>query len=521
MSTEVLRIAAAIVAAVGLVLMLTPTALAAWTRLPDRGRRITGLAVLLIGWVVMAGTLVPDAVSDRLSTPVGLAAGVVGVLVALALLMLVGWLVARRPWTWFLLLGLALPVRVPISVGGEDANLLLPLYAVIVLGLAVLWWMERAGTRARLWPTTPLDLPLMLFAGFVLVSVAWSSDITEGAVKATFFWIPFVLLYLTAVAIWRQGRALLMLAVTTVAMSVPVAVLALGQYATQDILWNHRLMQANVYSRFFRVNSIFYDPNILGRYLALALLITVALAWLKRDSNTVLAACGVVAAIDAAALVVTFSRSSALMLLTGLLIMSLRMFGWRKALATAAVITVAGSAVAIATSGQVRSALTSTERLDKVSEGRFGLVDGGVDIFLEHPVAGGGLGSFATDYSNLLSEKELRKTRVVISHNAPVTILSEEGAIGFALFVWLSVIAAIVGIRATRDHDDDVGVPAAAMLGALAGIFVHALFYSAQFEDPYTWVLAAGLVALAAGQAGDSHAPNPGDSHPSGDGHSL
>lgn len=509
MSTEALRITAAIVAAAGLLLMLTPTALAAWTRLPDRRRRITGLTVLLIGWVVMAGTLVPDSVSDRLSTPAGLAAGAAGVLVALALLVLVGWLVARRPWTWFLLLGLALPVRVPISVGGEDANLLLPLYAVIVLGLAVLWWMERAGTR--LWPSTPLDLPLMLFVGFVLVSVAWSSDIAEGAVKATFFWIPFVLLYLVAVAIWRQGRALLTLAITTVAMSVPVAVLALGQYATQEILWNHRLMQANVYSRFFRVNSIFYDPNILGRYLALALLITVALAWLKRDSNRVLAACGVVAAIDAAALVVTFSRSSALMLLVGLLIMSLRMFGWRKALITAAVIAVGGGAVAIATSAQVRSALTSVERLDKVSEGRFGLVDGGVEIFLEHPVAGGGLGSFATDYSNLLSEKELRKTRVVISHNAPVTILSEEGAIGFALFVWLSVIAAIVGIRATRDRDDDVGVPAAAMLGGLAGIFVHALFYSAQFEDPYTWVLAAGLVALAAthgarslGEAGQS-----------------
>ncbi len=504
MSTEALRITAAIIAALGVVIMLAPTPLAAWTRLPDRGRRIAGLAVLVIGWVVMAGTLVPQAASDRLSTPAGLAAGVVGVLVGLGLLMLIGWLVAKRPWTWFLLLGLALPVRVPISVGGEDANLLLPLYGVIVLGLAVLWWMERAGTRPRMWPSTPLDLPLMLFAGFVLVSVAWSSDIAEGAVKATFFWIPFVLLYLTVVAIWREGRALLTLAVTTMAMSVPVAVLALGQYPTQEILWNHRLMQANVYSRFFRVNSIFYDPNILGRYLALALLITVAVAWLRRDSNRILAACGVVAAIDAAALVVTFSRSSALMLLAGLLIMSLRMFGWRRALLTALIMAVAGSALAIATSGQVRSALTSTERLDKVSEGRFGLVDGGVEIFLEHPIAGGGLGSFATDYSNLLSEQELRKTRVVISHNAPVTILSEEGAVGFALFLWLAVIAAVVGIRATRDRDEDVGVPAAAMLGALAGIFVHALFYSAQFEDPFTWVLAAGLVALSIREGGQS-----------------
>ena len=504
MSTEAIRFAAAIIAAVGLVLMLTPTALTARAGLPDRGRRLAGLAILLIGWVVMAGTLVPDGISDRLSTPVGLGAGIVGVVVALAVLMALGRLVARKPWVWFLLLGLALPVRIPLSLGGEDANLLLPLYAVIVLGLAVLWWMQRDGTRPRLWPSTPLDLPLMLFVGFTLVSLLWSSDVAEGAVKATFFWIPFVLLYLLVVAIWREGRALRTLAITTMAMSVPVAVLALAEYASRDILWNHRLMQANVYSRFFRVNSIFYDPNILGRYLALALIITVAVAWLWRGSNRVLVACGVVAAIDAAALVVTFSRSSALMLMVGLLIMALRMFGWRKAVLTAVVMALIGSGVAIATSGQVRAALTSTERLEKVSEGRFDLVDGGVDIFREHPVAGGGLGSFATDYSQLLSQQELRKTRVVISHNAPVTILSEEGAIGFALFIWLCVIAVIVGVVATRDRDDDVGVPGAAMLGALVGIFVHALLYSALFEDPYTWVLAAGLVALCARAPGRS-----------------
>jgi O-antigen ligase len=310
--------------------------------------------------------------------------------------------------------------------------------------------------------------------------------------------VPFLLLYLIVVAIWREGRALRTLAVTTMAMAVPVAGLAIGEYFAREVLWNHRLMQANVYSRFFRVNSIFYDPNILGRYLALALLITVAVAWLYRAKDRVLIVCGAVAVVYAAALVVTFSRSSALMLMVGLFIMALRMFGWRRAVITAVAMAVVGSGVAIASSPQVRSALTSTERLNKVSEGRFDLMGGGVDIFRAHPVAGGGLGSFATDYAARLPENELRRTRVVISHNAPVTVLSEEGLVGFALFTWLAVLALIVGIRATRDRDDGVGIPSAAMLAALVGIFVHALLYSALFEDPYTWVLAAGLVALVA-----------------------
>ncbi len=498
MSAEAVRFAAVIALAVGLVLMLTPAALAARVRLPDRTRRIAGLAVVLAGWVVMAGTLLPDPVTDRLSEPVGMAVGIGGVLIVLAALVLVGRVIARRPWVWFVLLGLTLPVRIPISLGNEDANLLLPLYAVIVVGLSVLWWMERDGTRLRRWPTTPLDLPLMLFTGFTVVSLLWSSDVTEGAIKLTFFWIPFTLLFLIVVALWREGRAFRTLTITTVAMSVPVALLALGEYAAREVLWNHRLMQANVYSRFFRVNSIFYDPNILGRYLVLALLFTVALAWLWRANGRVLVACAVVATVDALAFVVTFSRSSALMLMVGLLIMALRLFGWRRVLLTAAIMAVAGGGAAVAASGHVRAALTSTDRLEKVSEGRFDLVGGGVDIFRQHPVVGGGVGSFATDYSALLTEDEIRRTRVVISHNAPVTVLSEEGAVGFALFVWLCVIAGLVGIRATRNPDEGIGVPAARLLAGLAGIFVHALLYAALFEDPFTWVLAAGLVALAA-----------------------
>ena len=495
MSTEALRQLAAVIAVIGLVVMLMPREVTAPLRMADAPRRVVGLGVLLAGWILMAATLMPSGLQDRLSKPTWAVAGVIGALVALVVAWLLGRLLARRPWVWFLLLGLALPVRIPISVGGTDANLLVPLYAVIVLGLFT--WLAMARAGERLWRGTPLDLPLLLFVGFSILSLTWSSDIAEAATKVTFFWIPFLVLYVVAAQLWQRGRALNVLGITTMAMAVPVALLAVGEYATRHVLWNHRLEQANVYSRFFRVNSIFYDPNILGRYLVLAMLIGVAVAWLKRADTRVLVAVGAAEIIYAAGLVVTYSRSSALMLMVGLFIMALRMFRTRTVVLIAVIMAVVGFAGAVAGSHQVRDALTSTERLSKVSEGRFDLVNGGVDMWQQHPVAGGGLGSFATDYSAMLSTGELRKTRVVISHNAPVTVLSEEGIVGFAFMLWLAVIAVIVGIRATRDRDEDVGVPAAMMLAGLVGIFVHALLYSALFEDPYTWVLAAGLVVLA------------------------
>ena len=48
--------------------------------------------------------------------------------------------ILARPTVWFVLLGVALPIRLPISVGSLEANLLLPLYAVILLGVVAWVW---------------------------------------------------------------------------------------------------------------------------------------------------------------------------------------------------------------------------------------------------------------------------------------------------------------------------------------------------------------------------------------------
>ena len=43
------------------------------------------------------------------------------------------------------------------------------------------------------------------------------------------------------------------------------------QYATRDISQNLKLKTINVYAAFFRVNSVFFDPSIYGRFLVIAL----------------------------------------------------------------------------------------------------------------------------------------------------------------------------------------------------------------------------------------------------------
>jgi O-antigen ligase len=494
--SEAVRNVAAVGAAVGVAGLLAPLPL-----LRSEAQRAAAAAVTIASWVILLGTLVPEGETsaglDRLTSPANAAAALAALAVALVVLVVGVRVVLARPTVWFALLGIAAPIRTPVSIGEEDANLLVPLYAVIALGL-VAWIWGRARGRidapAGEGPAV-LTIPLAAFTAFLLISTLWSADPTEAAKKASFFYIPFLLLYVLVVAWWPRARALAALAVTTVAGATVAACVALYQYAIQDIWWNATLQQANVYSRFFRVNGIFFDPNILGRYLATGILICLALAWVRTRRVELLAlAAGVL--VMTAALVVTFSRSSALMLMLGLVMLAARAVGVRRAALTGAALLIVAGGLAIATSGNVREAATDADRLERVSEGRFDLMKGGLTIWRAEPVVGAGLGGFESRFEETLTPVEQRRVRVVISHNSPITVLSEGGVVGFALFLALVGGAGWAIARGSRAQGD-AGWARWTLTAIVAGIVLHSLLYAALFEDPFVWIAVAAAVALA------------------------
>lgn len=494
--SETARNVAAVAAAVGVAGLLAPL-----PALRAEAQRAASVALMLGAWGFLLAGLVPgddarDAL-DRLGSPLRAGAAAVAVVAAIVVAVLLVRAILARPTIWFVLLGIALPIRTPVSLGSREANLLVPLYAVILLGLVAWVWGRVRGRIAApaLEGPAVLTAPLAAFAAFVLVSAVWSADSSEAAVKAVFFYIPFVLLYALTVAWWGRGRALAALAVTTVAGGVIAAGVALWQYTSRDIWWNETLQQANVYSRFFRVNGIFFDPNILGRYLVVGILICLGLAWVRRG-RAELAALAVAVVLMTGGLAVTFSRSSALMLMLGVALLAARAIGpWRAAVTGVVLLLVAGGAAA-ATSGNVRRALTDSNRLERVSEGRFDLMKGGLTIWRAEPVVGAGLGGFERRFEETLTPVEQRRVRVVISHNSPITVLSEGGVVGFALFLALIGGAGWAVVRGSRTQGD-LGWARWTMAAILAGIVVHSLLYAALFEDPYLWVGVGGAVALA------------------------
>lgn len=498
-SLESFRVVAAIGAAIATLGLLAPV------RGGGGARRMASMGMLCGSWILLAGSLISRAdaqkVADRFDAPARIGLAAVAVVVGLAAAGLLVRLLIRRPIVWLVMLGLALPIRIPVTFGSQSANLLLPLYVVIALGVVALIWRARPGGSPLTATASGLmDLPLGLFVAFSLVSTLWSADITEATVKMVFFYIPFVLLYRVVMVWWSLvERPLRPVAVTSVSLGVLVAGLAVFQYLTRSIWWNDTLKQGNIYNRFFRANGIFFDPNMLGRFLVLCMVAALAyLVVVDERAHAVILTAAIV--VMSAGLAVTFSRSSALALLVAIALLALRVFGVRRTLVVGvgALVLVGGPIVAL--NGNVRSKMTSIERLANSGEGRLRLVKGGVELWKSEPIVGVGLGAFADRYKETLPRRTQLRTRVFISHTAPVTVLAELGAVGFGLFC-LACATGVIGMLRSARRRDATGLAIWTVLAMTVAIFVHSILYSAFFEDPYLWFLVAAAGAMAAAPA--------------------
>ncbi len=433
-----------------------------------------------------------------------------GMIVAGIVLLAVG---AAAMLRWPILLPLlviaTLPFRVRLHVaGGEAVNLLVPLYVVIGCGvLATVVATVRGQTRLRRLPQ-PLVLALVLVICLYAVQTIYSPDVAFAARNVGFFLVPFAILFsLLAEATW--DRRLLRFALAVVlAEGLILALIGIGQFADQHIFWNDKLEASNDFHFYFRVNSLFWDPNIYGRYLVLTILLaTTTLLW---AANRVLAfALAGAVAIAFAGLLFAFSQTSFIALFAGLIVLvALRWSVRWMAIATLAAVVVAGSALVIRSSSNDSNSINT--------EGHGTLVSGGLKLARHRPLYGYGSASFSKEFAR---EEHVPPGDTTISHSEPVTVAAEQGAIG--VIAYLALLAAALwtvldGLRRTApgwggqfrplvERDRVELTPARiGIAAAFCALLVHTIGYAAYLTDPLTWTLLAvgGVLAAEAGAGG-------------------
>jgi O-antigen ligase len=433
--------------------------------------------------------------------------GVAAIVAALIIIGALTVLLHRRPQLFPLLAIAALPFRIPL--GSISNGLLVPLYAVIAAAALshIIRTREqrREGEpneegRASGPPEFLLAVAVLLYA----LQATYSSDLTKGIEQLAFFYVPFAILFVLLRELEWDATLLRRCLWIIVGLALLFVLVGFAEYASHHLLFN-RGLDADAY--FVRINSLFYDPNIYGRFLALTMIVVAAAMLFERRTKVLLAA-GVGLLAMWAGLLLSLSESSMLALLVGLAVAAVatRLLAPRTT-AIGGVLALVAVALILTLSGHGVN-LGSGSSTNNATSGRVSLVHGGINLFEHRPLFGYGSGSFSTEYSGHLSKKpsgfehheHLPRAPVTTtdSHTTLVTIAAEQGIVGLAVYLALlgACFTALFGgglLAAGERRAARIAIAA-----AFTALVVHSLFYADFLEDPTTWVLLALGAALAA-----------------------
>jgi len=456
----------------------------------------------MLGSLVLAPVLLLAAIwhSPQLSVihrhPLEAAVAAAVVLAGVGLL---AFAMYHRPWLLAPLVVFTLPFRVPIAAAGTTSNLLVPLYLVVGAGaLASVVKGLRSGPGVigdglaedeprPGWVERLLALYVVLYA----LQAIYSPSFEKALQQMVFFYVPFALVYCLLRQLRWTSRLLRQCLGVAVILALIFCCIGFVEYATKTLLLNPKLVAEDNVHTYFAINSVFFDPDIFGRFLALVMLIVATVLVYSRARRTQLVSIGVLAILWAG-LVLTLSRSSLAALLVGLgVIGAMR---WRaKLVLLAAVAVVVIGIVALVVSPKT---FGLNQGLNGASSGRAGLVSGGGRLFGDRPVWGYGSGSFEREYlchvQHQCRAPSTTSTTLSASHTIAVTIAAEQGLIGELPYIALVVVSIVVLVRGARWDPARVAVAA-----AFVALVFHTELYADFLEDPLTWTLLGIGTALA------------------------
>jgi O-antigen ligase len=363
----------------------------------------------------------------------------------------------------------------------------------LVVAIAVLVWLVRPGRpRADVLPTSILTLPLALLFAVYALSTLYAVD--ASAARTESLRLLFSLGMFALVPFFVRDRTSLRWTLYAIVFAMAaLSIVGIYEEAAGKFLWNEGL---GLYGE-RRINATFADPNHFARFLLEGIVVAPVL-WFFVGRRAKFAFILPAMLLGILTLEFTGSRGSWLVGVVTLPLavaalpvarsLRLRMLGMGLALLVLA-------ALALAAFNPYFSKRVDTFKFGFDAAGaRPYLVEAGLNMFRDHPLAGVGAGSYQASFEqDYYSYKDPKiKANVTMSHTSAVTIMAELGAIGI-------VAVAFVAARWGMFVRSASGRTEGELRAVLAGVAVISMiiFLGSQtegrfLEDPFLW-LATGL----------------------------
>jgi len=373
----------------------------------------------------------------------------------------------------------------------------------LIGGILILAWLGIAATsrsrdrstRGLVGREPLLAASLALFAGWAAASLVWAESPAAALSSLGRYALDFALFPIALIAIRNRGHVLWIVG-SFLAGAFVVVALGVLDGSLQSSSGDDRLSGAGV------------NPNQLGTYLVVVVVVAAVLTANRRWSPTARTAVFAITGLAGIAVLMTLSRGALVGLAAALLVAPVAIGRGRRSVAILFVIIAAVGSVAF------YAALAPAGSVDRVTHpergggtGREDLWRVGLRIVKDKPLTGVGAGNFPVASVHYLlrpgasNRDEIIVDKQKVAHNIYLTVMTELGTIGFVLFALIlgqCLIRSGEAAHRFRDqHDLTMELVARGLFLALISLFV-ADFFSSALYSKQLWLLLAIAPALVA-----------------------
>lgn len=335
-------------------------------------------------------------------------------------------------------------------------------------------WLILKLLRKEIKTLPQITWPALAFVGIGLASLLLNSaEMSWGPfISASLYGVRWASLALIGLLVMTE-RPLIKKTILTevVGLSVLLAIAGFIQLKIAPDFTDYEILGWDPHIG--RILGTWFDPNLLGGWLAMISPVILGLAWDdKKHRHWWLAALAIVGA----ALMLTLSRSAYLAIITALGVFSLV----RSRTLLIGFIILGLTATAVVTPVQERvfslvdsieSVFTETYALtDASARHRFGSWEEAFDLFSEKPIIGHGYNRYSEAALELGTLKDTEIHSASGSDSSLLTVLATTGILGFIPFLTLYAMIARMA-WAKRKNSASLG-----LFAGLSGLFVHSVF---------------------------------------------